>query len=334
VFSHNRLSIGRLAVAVGSAAALLVAGISAGGAGASGGSITLVAYSTPATAYGQIISAFGKTSAGQGISFSQSYGASGDQARAVADGLHADVVNLSLQPDIGILVNAGLVKANWYKNSHHGFVTNSLVVFDVRKGNPKHIHTWADLVKSGVDVINPNPFSSGGARWNVMAAYGAQIMQKKTKKQALAYLQNLYSHISVQDTSAAKSMATFNSGKGDVLIGYESEALAAQKAGANFDIVIPPQTILIENPVAVTTDASDAKVTNAFVNFLYGKTAQTIFAQNGYRSVIPAVAKKFKTTKPKTLFTIRKLGGWPAIQRQFFDPTTGYLVKIEHNKSS
>lgn len=334
MFTHWGTTLRRSVAGVASAVAILTAALTAGGAAASGNSITLVAYSTPAAAYGQIISAFGKTSAGKGISFSQSYGASGDQARAVADGLHADVVNLSLQPDLGILVNAGIVKPSWYKNSHHGFVTDSVVVFDVRKGNPKHIRTWADLLKSGVDVINPNPFSSGGARWNVMAAYGAQIMQHRTKKQALAYLQSLYNHISVQDTSASKSMATFNSGKGDVLLGYESEALAAQKAGASFDIVIPPQTILIENPLAVTTDATDAKAANAFVSFLYGKTAQTIFAQNGYRSVRPDVAKKFKFAKPKTLFTIRKLGGWPTIQRQFFDPTSGYLVTIEHNKKS
>jgi sulfate transport system substrate-binding protein len=301
---------------------------------ASSNSITLIAYSTPAPAYAQIIAAFGKTAAGKGISFTQSYGASGDQARAVADGLHADVVNLSLQPDMGILVNAGIVKANWYKNSYHGFVTDSTVVFDVRKGNPKHIHTWADLIKPGVDVVNPNPFSSGGARWNVMAAYGSQIVQHKTKTQALAYLQKLYNHISVQDTSASKSMATFNSGKGDVLLGYESEALAAQKAGANFDIVIPPQTILIENPIAVTTDATNPKAANAFVSFLHSKTAQAIFAHNGYRSVRSDVAKSIKFPRPKTLFTIRKLGAWPTIQRQFFDPTSGYLVKIEHNKTS
>jgi sulfate transport system substrate-binding protein len=313
--------------------ALFVAGVPRG-VSASGGSITLVAYSTPATAYASIITAFGKTAAGRGISFTQSYGASGDQARAVADGLHADVVNLSLQPDIGILVNAGIIKASWYKNAYHGFVTDSLVVFDVRKGNPKHIHTWADLIKPGVDVINPNPFTSGGARWNVMAAYGQAIVRHRTKKQALAYLQGLYNHISVQDDSARKSMATFTSGKGDVLLGYESEALAAQKAGADFDIVIPPQTILIENPVAVTTDVTSPKAANAFVSYLYGKAAQTVFAQNGYRPVRSDVAKSFKFAKPKTLFTIRRLGSWPTVQRQFFDPTNGYLVTIEHNKKS
>jgi sulfate transport system substrate-binding protein len=316
------------------ALALLAAGVPVSGAGASGGSITLVAYSTPATAYAQIIGAFGKTSAGAGVSFTQSYGASGDQARAVADGLHADVVNLSLAPDMEILVNAGVVKSSWYKNSYHGFVTDSLVVFDVRKGNPKHIHTWADLIKPGVDVINPNPFTSGGARWNVMAAYGAQIVQHRTKAKALAYLQTLYNHISVQDDSARKSMATFTSGKGDVLLGYESEALAAQKAGAPIDIVIPPQTILIENPAAVTAHPSNAKAANAFLSFLYGKAAQTIFAQNGYRPVRADVARSFSFAKPKKLFTIRNLGSWPTIQRQFFDPTQGYLAKIERNKKS
>lgn len=324
----------RLTVGAASLAVLLATGLPGSGAVASGNTVSLIANSTPATAYGQIIAAYQKTAAGKGVTFIQSYGASGDQARAVADGLHADVVNLSLQPDLGILVNAGIVKPNWYRNAYHGFVTDSVVVFDVRTGNPKKIHTWADLIKPGVDVINPNPFSSGGARWNVMAAYGSQIMQHRTKKQALAYLQRLYDHISVQDTSASKSMATFASGKGDVLLGYESEARAAQKAGANFDIVIPPQTILIENPVAVTKDATSPKAATAFLSFLYGKAAQTIFAQNGYRSVRADVAKKFRYAKPKTLFTIRQLGSWPTIQRQFFDPASGYLATIEHNKKS
>jgi sulfate transport system substrate-binding protein len=165
-----------------------------------------------------------------------------------------------------------------------------------------------------------------------MAAYGQQIVQHKTKKQGLAYLTKLYSHISVQDDSARKSLATFMAGKGDVLLGYESEALAAQQAGAPIDIVIPPQTILIENPAAVTTKATYPKAANAFLSFLYSKTAQTIFAQNGYRPVRKDVAKAFDFPRPKKLFTIRDLGSWPTVQRKFFDPTGGYLVKIERNR--
>ena len=170
--------------------ALLGVGLLASSAaGASkGGSVALVAYSTPKDAYGQIISAFQKTSAGSGTSFSQSYGASGDQARAVAAGLKADVVALSLDPDINLLVGKGLVPKSWSASSHKGIVSDSVVVFVVRDGNPKHIKGWGDLVKPGVQVITPNPFTSGGARWNVMAAYGAERKAGKTDKQAVAYL--------------------------------------------------------------------------------------------------------------------------------------------------
>src|SRR3954471_23153205 len=147
-------------------------GTASGGDG-SGGKLSLVAYSTPKEAYGELIPAFQKTAAGKGVSFTQSYGASGDQSRAVASGLPADIVALSLAPDVDKLVEPGIVDANWADNDTQGFVTNSVVVFAVRKGNPKHIKTWDDLVKDNVEVITPNPFTSGGAKWNLMAAYGA-----------------------------------------------------------------------------------------------------------------------------------------------------------------
>src|SRR3954464_8845338 len=183
--------------------------------------LSLVAYSTPKDAYGKIIPAFQGTPRGQGVSFSQSYGASGDQARAVAAGLSADVVALSLEPDVTTLVKKGIVPSNWNKNSYHGMVTDSAVVFVVRDGNPKHIHTWADLAKSGVQVITPNPFTSGGARWNVMAAYGAERKAGKTDKQAIAYLYKFFQHVPVQPDSARTALQVFAQGKGDVLITYE-----------------------------------------------------------------------------------------------------------------
>ena len=150
---------------------VLAAGIVVGARAATASTtLSLVAYSTPKDAYGKIISAFQATSAGKNVSFNQSYGASGDQARAVAAGLSADIVALSLEPDVSTLVKKGIVPSNWNQNRYHGMVTDSVVVFVVRDGNPKNIHTWADLAKSGVQVITPNPFTSGGARWNVMAA--------------------------------------------------------------------------------------------------------------------------------------------------------------------
>src|SRR5256884_1490173 len=167
-----------LAVLAATAAAAL--GVAACGSSSSSSKhISLVAYSTPQSVFEKLIPAFQATSQGKGTGFSQSYGPSGQQARAVVNGLNADFVNLSLEPDVEKLVKAGLVSSDWNKTATHGFVSNSVVVFVVRKGNPKHITGWADLVKPGVQVVTPNPFTSGGARWNVMAAYGAQLKEGK-----------------------------------------------------------------------------------------------------------------------------------------------------------
>jgi sulfate transport system substrate-binding protein len=209
-------------------------------------------------------------------------------------------------------------------------VTDSVTTFVVRKGNPKNIHTWADLLKPGVQVLTPNPFTSGGARWNIMAAYGAQLKQGKTPDQALAYLKELFTkHVPVQDKSARDALQTFTGGKGDVLLSYENEAITAQQKGEKVDYVTPDQTILIENPVAVTTKAKpEAK---KFLDYLWSPAAQTIFAKHGYRPVVPSVAKKFTSQfpKPKTLFTIDDLGGWDKVMTDFFDPENGSVAKIE-----
>ena len=246
--------------------------------GSSGGakSISLVAYSTPKEAYAALIPAFQATPVGKGIKFSESYGASGDQSRAVEGGLHADVVEFSLEPDVSRLVKDGLVPASWNAGPHKGIVTDSVVVLAVRKGNPKHITGWNDLVKPGVKIVTPNPFTSGGARWNIMAAYGSQIAQGKTPAQAQAFLAALLKNVVVQDKSARDSLQTFSSGKGDVLISYENEAIAAQQKGLKVDYVIPPQTILIQNPIAVTSKASNPAKAKAFVSFLRTPAAQQI----------------------------------------------------------
>ena len=301
----------------------------AGGGG--GGGLSLVAYSTPREAYEQLIPAWQRTSQGNGTRFTQSYGSSGDQSRAVASGLPADVVALSLAPDVEKLVEPGIVSPGWAKDPYDGFVTNSVVVFAVRKGNPKNLRTWADLVKPGVEVITPNPFTSGGAKWNLMAAYGAQLEQDRSEQEALAYLRALLKNTPVQDKSARESLQTFNGGKGDVLLAYENEALTAQAKGLELDYVVPEETILIENPVAVTTKAKNPERAKAFVKWLREPQAQRIFAENGYRSVRPELVDTKRYPKPAKLFEIDRFGGWDAVNDEFFDPEKGSVARIERD---
>jgi sulfate/thiosulfate-binding protein len=292
--------------------------------------LTLVAYSTPRDAYTKLIPAFQQTSAGKGVSFDQSYGASGDQARAVAAGLDADVVELSLAPDITFLVQKHLVGAGWAKDKWHGMVTRSIVVFVVRGGNPKHIRTWSDLLKPGVQVVTPNPFTSGGARWDVMAAYGGALRAGKSPKQAVAYLTTLFhKHVVAQPASAREALQTFLAGRGDVLLSYENEAILAQHEGQSVNIVAPKATILIENPIAVTTTTKHAAEAKAFVRFLRGAQAQTIFAETGYRPVLKSVARRYSFPFPKQLFTIAYVGGWTKAEKRFFDPHDSVMAKIE-----
>ncbi len=300
---------------------------SSGGGG--GGSISLVAYSTPEEAYQEIIPAFKDTDQGSGVSFKQSYGASGDQARAVEAGLDADVVALSLAPDVDKLVEAKKVPAGWSKDEFDGFVTNSVVVLTVRKGNPKNIQTWDDLTKEDLDVITPNPFTSGGAKWNIMAAYGAKSEVGKNKQAGEDYLRALFKNVSVQSKSAREALQTFVGGKGDVLIGYENEAITAQQKDQDVDYVVPDDTILIQNPIAATTSAGQAA--KDFIEFTRGDEAQKIYSEKGYRPVKEDVpgAKTFPT--PGGLFNIDDLGGWPSVNKEFFDPDNGLMAEINRS---
>jgi sulfate/thiosulfate transport system substrate-binding protein len=311
-------------------AALSVLVTACGGAGSD--KLSLVAYSTPQEAYQELIPAFQKTASGDGVDFNQSYGASGDQERAVEAGLKADVVALSLAPDIEKLVKAGKVDASWDQDSDGGFVTNSVVVLATRKGNPKNIKTWDDLIKPGVEVITPNPFTSGGARWNIMAAYGAQLEQGKSKQEALDYLDKLFKNVPVQDKSARESLQTFVGGKGDVLLAYENEAITAQQKDQPLDYTVPDQTILIQNPAAVISDTKQPVDAKAFLSFLHSPEAQKIYAGKGYRPVIPSLVDETRFPTPPNLFKIDKLGGWPKVTDEFFDPEKGYLVDIEKSK--
>jgi sulfate/thiosulfate transport system substrate-binding protein len=308
---------------------LVAAGCGATGGGGGGNRLSLVAYSTPREAYAALIPAFQKTAAGKGVGFSQSYGASGDQSRSVAAGLPADVVALSLAPDMDKLADAGLVAKDWSSGPDKGMVTDSVVALVVRKGNPKGIRTWDDLVKPGVQVITPNPFSSGGARWNVMGAYGAQIEQGRSQAEATAYLERLFKNVPVQDKSAREALQTFVGGKGDAMIAYENEAIAAQQAGQPVDYVVPDQTILIENPIAVVTRSRHQTQAKGFVDFLRSPQGQGIFAQKGYRPVNPQAAGADRFPRPKGLFTIDDLGGWDQVTKTFFDKRDGVMAQIE-----
>ena len=328
----------RLTVLVGTV--LVLAGAAVGAAlttgeataKADGGTVRLIAYSTPREAYAKLTEDFKDTTAGRDTSFEQSYGASGEQARAVIAGLRADIVAFSLEPDMTSLVRAKLVAPTWKKNRFEGMVTRSVVVFAVRKGNPKNIRTWNDLVKPDVDVVTPNVQTSGGAKWNVMAAYGAQRKIGKTHVQAVKYLEKLYDHVVSQDKSARESLQTFMAGRGDVLLAYENEAIFAQKRNQPLDYVIPKATITIENPIAVTRSSGNKATANAFLRFLRTKPAQLVFGENGYRPVLRSATRQFGFPVPKFQFTIRYLGGWVKVDKQFFHPRTGIVTRIQRRK--
>jgi sulfate/thiosulfate transport system substrate-binding protein len=323
------MSLRALAALLCTAATVIVL-TACGSSSSSSEQLALVAYSTPQGAYEKLIPAFQAAPEGKGITFSQSYGPSGEQSRSVANGLHANVVNFSLEPDVERLVKAGLVSSGWNQNTTHGFVTNSVVVIMVRKGNPKHITNWSDLIKPGVGVVTPNPFTSGGARWNVMAAYGAQLKEGKTPAQAQAYLTELFHHVVSQDSSARNALQTFLAGRGDALLGYENEGISAQKKGEPVEYLIPNDTILIQAPVAVLGTGSQASESQKFVHYLLSTAGQEIWAAKGYRPVISGVAtSKFPT--PPGLFTIEYLGGWKAVDKKFFEPETGLVTKIEQS---
>jgi sulfate/thiosulfate transport system substrate-binding protein len=293
-------------------------------------SLSLIAYSTPQVVYDEIIPEFQKTGDGEGVGFKSSFGASGEQSRAVEAGLKADVVSFSTEPDMTRLVDAGLVGKDWKETPNKGLVTTSVVSFIVRKGNPKNIKTWDDLVKPGVEVLTPNPFTSGAAKWNLLGGYGAKSDGGKNPEAGLAYLKELITkHVKVQDKSGREALQTFTSGTGDVLLSYEYEATTARKKGEKLDYVIPDDTIKIDIDIATTEKADPAA--QKFVDFVLSKPGQERFADWGYRPVNQEVfdANKSKFPQPSGLFTIDDLGGWPKVNEQLFDPEKGSVAKIE-----
>ena len=289
--------------------------------------LSLVGYAVPREALGAVIKAWQQTPDGKDVSFSQSYGASGDQARAVAAGLRADIVQLSTGLDIELLEKAGLVDGNWDKQSAKGIATNSIVVFAVRDGNPKKIKSWNDLLKPGVGIVTPNPLSSGAAKWNVMAAYGAQRRLGKTDRQATAFVEKLFENVVSLDTSGRNATNAFVAGRGDVFITYENEARLAK-----LQYVIPRQTLLIEAPIAVIKSSENRDVANRFIRFTKSAQAQRIFAQYGFRPTVPSVYREFVKQYPRRpgIFKITEkyIGGWNAVDRKWFDPDKGVWVGI------
>jgi sulfate transport system substrate-binding protein len=327
--AHRRILPTRLGIGALALTTLALTAIAAPAGAQSGGTVNLVAYSTPKPAYTVLAQDFAKTSSGAGVTVAPSFGPSGTQATSVVNGLPADLVNFSLEPDLNKLVKAGLVSSTWDKTPTKGIVTDSIVSFVVRPGNPKHIKTWADLVKSGIGVVTPNVFSSGSAKWNIMAAYGAEIRQGKSPTQAQAYLSQLLHHAVAQPSSASAALQTFLSGQGDVLLDYEDDALYAKSKGEPVTIVTPPQTILIQNPIAVTKTASSAA--KALEAYLLSPAGQKVWGQQGYRPVLPKVAAQFHFPQPKILFTIDQLGGWTSVNTKFFDPQTGIVAHVEQS---
>jgi sulfate/thiosulfate-binding protein len=293
-----------------------------------GGALDLVAYSTPESVYQEVLEpAFQKTPEGQGVDFSSSFGASGDQSRAVESGQAASVVHFAQGGDMLRLVESGDVAPDWDKNKHKGIAQDSVVAIVTRAGNPEDIRSFDDLIEKDISVVTPNPIASGGARWNIMAIYGSQLHQGKSEAEALEAVKTVLSKAEVQPSSASDALAAFIQGQGDVLISYENEAIRAQNEGEDIDYVVPDSTILIETPIAVTVDAPPAA--QDFVDFLWTDEGQRLWAENGYRPVNPKLVDPKQFPTPKDLFTIDEFGGWEQVNDEFFDEATGKVTEIE-----
>jgi sulfate/thiosulfate transport system substrate-binding protein len=301
------------------------------GPNSSGGAkLDVVGYSTPESVYAETLEpAFEKTSQGNGVSFSNSFGASGDQSRAVAAGQPASVVHFSQAGDMERLVEEGeIVAKGWEQNKYKGIATDSVVVILVRKGNPEGIKSFKDIEEKDVDVVTPNPFSSGSARWNIMAVYGSAIEEGDSPAQALEAVKSVLEKTVAQPGSGRDAFSAFSQGEGDVLLTYENEAIKAEREGEDVEYVIPPSTIQIETPIAVTKDAPEPAAED-FVNWLWSDEGQKLWAENGYRPVNPKLVDPKQFPTPKDLFEIGKFGGWGKVNDEFFDEETGSVAKIE-----
>ena len=326
--------------------ALLLAACGAAAPQDTAGEVTLVlaAYTTPREAFAEIIPLFQAQyldQTGQTVVFDESYQGSGAQSRAVVEGFEADIVALSLEADINRIEDAGLITHDWKAVGAGGMMSDSVVAFAVRAGNPLGIRDWADLAGSDVEVLTPNPATSGGAMWNVLALYGAALRGQvegvagDDPDAAFEFLKSVLANVIVMDDSARDSITNYEQGIGDVAITYENEALVGQQAGNDYELIIPSSTILIENPVAVVDVYADEHGTRAaaeaFVEFLFTPAAQEIFAQYGLRSVDPDVAAATADQYPAVsdLFTIEFFGGWPQAREEIFGETGVFNLAIQ-----
>ncbi len=303
--------------------------------GAASETVNVVGYSIVANAYTALEKAFAKTGPGQGVTFTNSFGASTTQAEDVVAGQPADVVNFSQQPDLALLINAGLVSKKWasnkYAKAEKGIVTDSVVAIVVRPGNPLGIHTWNDLLNSGVKIVTPDPISSGSARWNLLAAYESQIDQGQTAAQANTYINSLIANVISEPASGSKALSAFIAGTGNVLLAYESDALNAFQTGQKLQVIEPAQNLLIQNPAALTSSGTTNPAAKAFYAFIFSKAGQQIWLSLHFRPTIASLASVSKSTfyTPTTFNNITKLGGWASVTPKFFGPT-GIITKAEN----
>jgi sulfate/thiosulfate transport system substrate-binding protein len=302
----------------------------ASGGSGSGGKLDVVGYSTPEAVYTEALEpAFEESSKGSGVSFSNSFGASGDQSRAVAAGQPASVVHFSQAGDMERLVEEGeIVAKDWDQNKYKGIAQNSVVVMVVRKGNPEGLKSLDDLQSKDVDVITPNPFSSGSARWNIMAVYGNAIEAGASPQDALAQVKTVLEKTVAQPGSGRDALSAFTQGQGDVLLSYENEAIKAEEEGEDVEYVVPPATLQIETPIAVTKDAPEPAAQD-FLDFVWSDEGQEIWAENGYRPVNPKLVDEKQFPTPEDLFHIADFGGWGKVNDEFFDDETGSVAEIE-----
>jgi sulfate transport system substrate-binding protein len=306
--------------------------------------LTFAAYSTPREVYGKIIPAFQEKwkeeHDDQSVIVQESYGGSTTQSQNVVNGFAADIVALSLGPDVDAIADAGLITHDWTDQPDGGMVSTSIAVLDVRPGNPENIQDWDDLTKPGLEILTPDPASSGGARWNIVGAYGAAMrghagVEEGDTAGAQELLAGIFGNVTVLDKSARDSIKNFESGNGDVAITYENEIFTAQEAGLEDEMVIPPSTVLIENPVAIVDKNVDdhcvREVAEAFVDFLHSDEAKELYTTVGFlRPTDPKAAAKGDGdmfAPVEDLFTVEDLGSWDALNEDVFGETNGIFTK-------
>lgn len=307
--------------------AILAAGC--GGAGAAG-ELSIVGFAVPAEGNAAVQEAFAQTPGGEGTSWLTSYGASGDQSRAVAGGQPADVVHFSVGPDVTRLADAGLVDENWKDGPNNGILTDSVVVLVVREGNPKGITDWEDLVRDDVGIVTPNPGSSGAARWNILGAWASVLQKGGTEDEAAEFLEDVVDNVDAFPGSGRDATTAFLDGTGDVLISYENEAILGKQQGEDYEYIVPDRNLLIENPAAVTTSAPEEA--RAFLDYAHSAEGQAIYAGYGFRPLrsvadevgLPTVEGVADPSDPfpeiAELYTIDEdFGGWDAVVDKYFD---------------